>query len=242
MRFSFATALAGLASLAAAQDPTFDAIYTPTAGQEVPAGVPFTITWDAKPDQYDNELIKIHLIGGATQNVQVPLYEIVAGIPNGFGKYEWTPKKEEFGKNFYGLVIALQSNAATFQYSNPFKLVAGPSSGSSSTTTTTSTPSSSPTSSPTKSLTKGLYEHPTEAPKPGHFGSGPKPSNNGPNPPMEGPKPHSGPKSPNDGGHYPTGKPEEEHDEVHSEDEDCDDDEGHYPEEGEHPAPSCPGE
>jgi hypothetical protein len=137
MRFSVASVFAGLLAVVSAQDVVpFDPIYTPNAYQEVPAGSVFTITWDHQPAIYDNEFVSLTLIGGAEQNTQVPLYQIASGIRNSDGKYEWNVRVDEFGKNFYGIVIALESNKDVFQYSNPFKVVAAP--GAATTTTTTS--------------------------------------------------------------------------------------------------------
>lgn len=124
MRFSLASTIFGLLAVTAAQDVPFDPIYTPSAFQEVPVGTIFTITWDPQPAQYDNEPVRLYLIGGDTQATQVPLYDIANGVINSAGKFDWNVPVGESGKNFYGIVIMLESNDAIFQFSNPFKVVA----------------------------------------------------------------------------------------------------------------------
>lgn len=76
MRFSIATVLAFAAS-AFAQAADFDPIYTPKANEVVPAGAPFTVTWEA-PAKYLDGTITIELIGGATQNTQTKLSTIAS--------------------------------------------------------------------------------------------------------------------------------------------------------------------
>lgn len=125
MRYSALSTVFGLVATVLAQDARFDPIFAPNAYEEVPTGEPFTITWSAQPEEVVNARISISLIGGPEQNTQVPLYTIAADIDNSLGSFVWTPNADEFGKNFYGLVIKNLANPDQFQYSNPFKLVQG---------------------------------------------------------------------------------------------------------------------
>lgn len=78
MRFSVATILA-FAATAFAQTADFDPIYAPTPNEKIAAGSTFTITWKA-PAKYSEGTVKIELIGGATQNTQVPLADIACKL------------------------------------------------------------------------------------------------------------------------------------------------------------------
>ncbi|KJZ78441.1 hypothetical protein HIM_02479 [Hirsutella minnesotensis 3608] len=125
MRFTISvSALLAMASSALAQVADFDPIYTPTSNQQIPAGQPFTITWDAKP-QYQNEMVNIRLIGGETQGTQVPLMTITSRIPNSQKTFTWNVPANLGDKKFYGLVIESDANKQLFQYSNPFHIVGG---------------------------------------------------------------------------------------------------------------------
>lgn len=77
--FSTAAAVLAFAASAFAQTADFDPIYTPSNGEVVPAGKTYKITWSA-PAKYASESISIHLIGGATQNTQVPLQDIAGKL------------------------------------------------------------------------------------------------------------------------------------------------------------------
>ncbi|KAF7559160.1 hypothetical protein G7046_g4996 [Stylonectria norvegica] len=137
MQFFSAAALLAFAASAFAQTADFDPIYTPTSGEVVQAGASFQITWKA-PAKYQGETIAISLIGGATQNTQVPLLNIASGVDNGANTYTWSVPSTLGAENFYGLVFKLESNPDVFQYSNPFKIDGGvPKTSSSATTTLT---------------------------------------------------------------------------------------------------------
>jgi hypothetical protein len=125
MRYSAIATVFGLVATVFGQDASFDPVYSPNAYQEVPVGEPFTIIWSAQPKASVNDRIRIALIGGPEQNTQVPLYTIVAETNNAAGQFVWTPAANEFGKNFYGLVVTNLDKPNQFQYSNPFKLVEG---------------------------------------------------------------------------------------------------------------------
>jgi len=80
MRFAtISAAVLGLVASVLAEVP-FDPIYSPSSMQEVPAGVPFTITWTPQPAEVVNVPISITLIGGPAQALQVPLYTIVGKL------------------------------------------------------------------------------------------------------------------------------------------------------------------
>jgi hypothetical protein len=116
------SALAAFAATVLAQTKDFDPIYKPEANQKLTAGQTFEITWGA-PAKYAAGTVSIHLIGGATQNTQVPLADLAAGIPNSQKSYSWTLDSSLGAEKVYGLVIKLESNPAIFQYSNPFHIV-----------------------------------------------------------------------------------------------------------------------
>ncbi|KZL69596.1 gpi anchored serine-threonine rich protein [Colletotrichum incanum] len=129
-----AAALLAFAASALAQNPNFNPVYKPTSNEKVNAGTTLSIEWDA-PEAFKDVTVSISLIGGATQNSQVPLLDIVSGIPNSAEKYSWTIPSTLGKDAFYGLVIKSDANPTVdFQYSNPFHIVAGE--GSSSGTTT----------------------------------------------------------------------------------------------------------
>jgi hypothetical protein len=141
--FSAAAAVLAFAAQALAQTADFDPIYTPSNGEVVPAGKTYKITWSA-PAKYSAETISIHLIGGASQNTQVPLQDIAAGVANSANAFEWTVGATLGADNVYGLVFKLESNPEIFQYSMPFKIskadgVVSSSAAGSATTTLTAT-------------------------------------------------------------------------------------------------------
>ncbi|KAM0332326.1 hypothetical protein ACHAQA_002602 [Verticillium albo-atrum] len=131
MRFalSAAAALVAFVSSAVAQNPDFNPVYKPASGEEVAAGSTYKIEW-AAPEKYAGVTIKIALIGGDTQNTQVPLLDIASGVPNADNAYTWNIPADIGGKKFYGLVLTSEANAADWQYSNPFVITAGEDSGS----------------------------------------------------------------------------------------------------------------
>ncbi|KAM5355753.1 hypothetical protein ACJ41O_002399 [Fusarium nematophilum] len=124
MQFTIsAAALLAFAAKAFAQTADFDPIFKPDAWQSVPAGQSFQITWDA-PAKYAGQKVTISLIGGDSQNTQVPIKDIATGINNDAEAYNWAVDADLGDKNVYGLVIKLESNPDVFQYSNPFKIAA----------------------------------------------------------------------------------------------------------------------
>lgn len=122
MRFAtISAAVATFAVSALAQVDGFDAIVSPTQDQKIAAGEKLTIKW--QPGEVKGA-VKIALIGGATQNTQVPLTTISTGVDNQAGAFEWTIPETLGDKAVYGLTISLESNPATFQYSFPFHITA----------------------------------------------------------------------------------------------------------------------
>ncbi|KAK7951918.1 uncharacterized protein PG986_007646 [Apiospora aurea] len=134
MRFAtVSAAVATFAVSALAQIDGFDAIVSPTDGQKVVAGEKLNIKW--QPRDVTGS-VKIALIGGATQNTQVPLTTISSGVDNQAGAFEWAVPADLGDKAVYGLTITLESDPKTFQYSFPFHIA--PAEGGASTAAATS--------------------------------------------------------------------------------------------------------
>ncbi|RGP65281.1 ser-thr- gpi-anchored family, partial [Fusarium longipes] len=147
MQFTIsAAALMAFAAQALAQVADFDPVLTPTNWEQVQTGETLEITWQAKP-KYSGEKISISLIGGATQNTQVPIKTIATGVDNDAASYSWKIDSSVGTNNVYGLVLKLESNPEVFQYSFPFKIEGGK-------------------AEEKPSSTKADYEVPTQAPKP----------------------------------------------------------------------------
>lgn len=122
MQFTIsAAALMAFAAKALAQVVDFDPVHVPTNWQKVSAGTTLDIAWEAKP-KYSGEKISISLIGGATQNTQVPIKTIATGVDNDAASYSWAVDSTLGDQNVYGLVLKLESNPKVFQYSFPFKI------------------------------------------------------------------------------------------------------------------------
>ncbi|KAM0424772.1 hypothetical protein ACHAPT_010082 [Fusarium lateritium] len=122
MQFTIsAAAFLAFAAKAFAQTADFDPIFKPEAWSSVAAGETFQITWDA-PAKYAGQKVTISLIGGDSQNTQVPIKDIATGVSNDAEAYSWAVDSSLGDKNVYGLVIKLESNPEVFQYSNPFKI------------------------------------------------------------------------------------------------------------------------
>ncbi|ODA78758.1 hypothetical protein RJ55_06141 [Drechmeria coniospora] len=159
MRFQLSlSAVLALAASAFAQTADFDPIYTPKSNEVIPAGSPYSITWSA-PAKYAAGTISIHLIGGATQNTQVPIMDIASGIKNSDNGYTWLVDATLGSQAVYGLVIKLESDPSIFQYSMPFQIkgngvvTTGTTSRSSASTTTDSTTTGSVTTTTTQHST-----------------------------------------------------------------------------------------
>ncbi|KAL2879983.1 hypothetical protein SGCOL_004702 [Colletotrichum sp. CLE4] len=133
-----AAAFLAFAASALAQNANFDPVTKPTPNEQINAGTSYTIEWTA-PDAFKDVTVSISLIGGATQNTQVPLLDIAFGIANSAGKYTWTIPSTLGKDAFYGLVVKSESNPTVdFQYSNPFHIIAGEGAASGTTTVVSS--------------------------------------------------------------------------------------------------------
>ncbi|KAH8737361.1 Ser-Thr-rich glycosyl-phosphatidyl-inositol-anchored membrane family-domain-containing protein [Ilyonectria robusta] len=122
MQFSAAAVLAFVAT-AVAQTTGFDSVFVPASGEVVPAGSSFTIEWTAPAPYNDaDDLVTIGLIGGATQNTQVPLLTVATGVKNAGGSYTWSVPADLGELAFYGLTFTLESDTSIMQYSNPFTI------------------------------------------------------------------------------------------------------------------------
>lgn len=76
MRFTIsAAAFLAFAANVLAQNPNFDPVTKPLSQEKIAAGSTYTIEWTA-PDAFKDVTVSISLIGGATQNTQVPLLDI----------------------------------------------------------------------------------------------------------------------------------------------------------------------
>ncbi|KAI1334757.1 Ser-Thr-rich glycosyl-phosphatidyl-inositol-anchored membrane family-domain-containing protein [Xylariaceae sp. FL0016] len=101
-----------------AQVPGFAVMTSPANEQTVEAGETFTIVW--QPGAYTGSAT-IELIGGATQNTQIPL-KTLATIDLTTGSYAWAVDCSLGDAAVYGLKIVSTANTATFQYSFPFHI------------------------------------------------------------------------------------------------------------------------
>lgn len=171
MRLSIASVVSCLAALAMAatkpdytQDPTGNAILKPGLNELVPAGKPYTITWDPTT----TGPVSLVLLRGPSTNV-VPIETLADSIPNS-GSFSWTPSTSlEPDTTHYGLLLVVEGTGQ-YQYSTQFGIsnpgYTGSTSQSSSTSpTATETKSSSATeSSSSKSSTTGKPETTTTTP------------------------------------------------------------------------------
>ncbi|KKK22837.1 hypothetical protein AOCH_007280, partial [Aspergillus ochraceoroseus] len=154
MRFSITTVVSTLLAMASAytkpdysQDPSGNAILTPGLNQVVPAGKPFTISWN--PTTTGD--ISLVLLRGPSTNV-VPIDTLADSIPNS-GKFVWTPSTElKPDTTHYGLLLVVEGTGQ-YQYSTQFGLSNPDYEGSQGTSTTAVTVSSSTTTTTTTTTT-----------------------------------------------------------------------------------------
>lgn len=140
MRFSLATTFSALVALVAAhtdpdytQNPSGNAISSPSLNEIVPEGQAYTIKW--KPTTTGP--ISLVLLRGPSENVQ-PLKTLAEKIEN-TGEFKWTPGSDLTpDTTHYGLLLVVEGTGQ-YQYSTQFGLsaAAGSSSGSGSTTVET---------------------------------------------------------------------------------------------------------
>lgn len=76
-----AAAFLAFAASALAQNANFDPVTKPTPNEKINAGTSYTIEWTA-PDAFKDVTVSISLIGGATQNTQIPLQDIACKYTN----------------------------------------------------------------------------------------------------------------------------------------------------------------
>ncbi|CAI7649022.1 unnamed protein product [Penicillium palitans] len=130
MRFSVATVFSALVGLSAAytapdytQNPTGNAISSPSLNEIVPEGKTYTIKWTPTT----TGPISLVLLRGPSTNV-VPLKTLADG------EFKWTPGSDlEADVTHYGLLLVVEGTGQ-YQYSTQFGLSAAAGSSSSSTT------------------------------------------------------------------------------------------------------------
>ncbi|KAI5861720.1 Ser-Thr-rich glycosyl-phosphatidyl-inositol-anchored membrane family-domain-containing protein [Durotheca rogersii] len=121
----FATALAFAAS-AFAQTPGYAVVTSPTEGQTVAAGQPFSIVWQA--GQYTGAA-QISLLGGETPTTLVPGPVIASSVDITTGSFTWDVPSSLGSEKTYGIKITDLQDGAIFQYSFPFTISASSSGG-----------------------------------------------------------------------------------------------------------------
>ncbi|GAB7357495.1 hypothetical protein MBLNU459_g0029t1 [Dothideomycetes sp. NU459] len=116
----FAAGLAAFAPLASAYtkpvgaSPEGNPIYEPGLNSVVPAGKPFTITWNATTDGN----VALVLLKGPSTNA-VPIRTIAESIDNS-GSYVWTPATDlSPGTTGYGIELIVEATGQ-YQYSTQF--------------------------------------------------------------------------------------------------------------------------
>ncbi|PWY95486.1 hypothetical protein BO94DRAFT_127135 [Aspergillus sclerotioniger CBS 115572] len=121
MRFFTTALVSALAALASAyttpnysEDPSGNAIYTPSLNEIVAAGSPFEITWDPTT----TGTVSLVLLRGPSTDC-VPIQTIVEDIDN-TGKYSWTPSTTlEPDTSRYGILLVVEGTGQ-YQYSTQF--------------------------------------------------------------------------------------------------------------------------
>lgn len=166
MQFSIIAFTAAFASLASAitvpggSSPSGNSINLPKAGQVVPVGSPFAITWTVRtrqspllvmhiiliplPQPTTTGTVSLVLLQGPSTNVQ-PIAYIAQNISNS-GSYSWTPSNSLApDTTHYGIELIVDSTQA-YQYTSQFG-ISNPSYSSLASATSTSTSGSSSYSS-----------------------------------------------------------------------------------------------
>ncbi|KAL2826824.1 Ser-Thr-rich glycosyl-phosphatidyl-inositol-anchored membrane family-domain-containing protein [Aspergillus cavernicola] len=156
MRFFTAGLVSALVAVATAYTtpdysipPSGNPILTPGLQELVPAGQPYTITWDATTEG----LISLVLLRGPSTNV-VPLAAIAENIQN-TGSYVWTPSTTlEPDVTHYGLLLVVETgaNKGAYQWSTQFG-IENPNYGEDDDSTSTSTSTTTTLSVPIPSGT-----------------------------------------------------------------------------------------
>ncbi|KAJ4397106.1 hypothetical protein N0V93_001330 [Gnomoniopsis smithogilvyi] len=132
MQFSISATFLALVGSAFAQTANFDAITSPTKGEELVADgtQSYKIVWEPTAE-YDGQSVSIRLLQGASQDTLdfYPGANVASSIDSALGTYTWTPDSSIAGYATYGLKLQLDSDTTIFQYSFPFKITAGSTSG-----------------------------------------------------------------------------------------------------------------
>lgn len=173
----FTAGLACLLPLASAYtqpvgaEPSGNPIYTPGLHDVVPAGEPYTITWDPTT----SGTVTLVLLKGPSNNA-VPQYAIVEEIPNN-GNYIWTPASDlepSNGDTGYGIQLIVDATGQ-YQYTTQFGISNDnytPSGyGSTSTSSATSSAWGYTTSSASSMILTTGYAAPTGYPHPSANGT-----------------------------------------------------------------------
>ena len=166
MRFLKTFLVSALAAVAAAhvepdytKSPEGNSISKPGLDEAVPAGKPYTITWNPTT----KGPVSLVLLRGPSNNVQ-PIATIAEQIEN-TGKYEWTPSTSlEPDVTHYGLLIVVE-NTRQYQWSTQFG-ISNKDFAESSEPATKPTPRSTSTDIITKEKTSALQETSSAPPAP----------------------------------------------------------------------------
>ncbi|KAL4768882.1 Ser-Thr-rich glycosyl-phosphatidyl-inositol-anchored membrane family-domain-containing protein [Aspergillus nidulans var. acristatus] len=143
--------------------PSGNAILTPGLQEQVPAGKPYTITWDPTTEGS----VSLVLLRGPSTNVQ-PLYAIAENIGNS-GHFEWTPSTElEPDVTHYGLLLVVESgpNKGAYQWSTQFG-ISNPNYGQGEVTSSSASTSTAPepTQDPSSTITETTVVTTTTCPE-----------------------------------------------------------------------------
>ncbi|KAK5165752.1 uncharacterized protein LTR77_008675 [Saxophila tyrrhenica] len=99
-------------------EPKGNPIYTPGLHDVVPAGEPYTISWDPTTDG----TVTLVLLKGPSENA-IPQYSIIENYPN-TGYYVWTPEDDlepSSGEGGYGIQLIVDATGQ-YQYTTQFSV------------------------------------------------------------------------------------------------------------------------
>lgn len=133
MKFSAAAVLGFVATtlaqtagyLSVAIDSSLPRVTGVTGAQEaeVKAGSTITFTWEV-PAAYAGQQATVGLIGGTTNNAQVPI-QTLGTVNVNDGKFTWSVPAGFGGQAVYGLTFTSTSDSGVMQYSPAFHIGAG---------------------------------------------------------------------------------------------------------------------
>ncbi|EGX94030.1 hypothetical protein CCM_02301 [Cordyceps militaris CM01] len=133
MRFTIATVLAFAASaVAVGVDAVagFDKVNVPASGEQIPAGKPYVVKWEA-PAPYSAGPIYIQLLGGKDGSTLTVKTEKLASLDNKEQQYTWNVDASLGDELTYGLRFVWAADENIVQYSNPFTIKKADGAGSS---------------------------------------------------------------------------------------------------------------